>query len=57
MNPGHFGLLLSGGVHRRLQEDHGLPAACDQAEPGLLRRGHLDYQAEGGQLLQFLGST
>ena len=48
---GHPGLLHGGGVPQGLQEDHGVPAARDQAEPRLLRRGHLDHQAEGGQLL------
>ena len=44
---GYLGILLSRRVHCRLQEDHGVPTTCHQAEPRLLRWGHLDHQAEG----------
>mmetsp|Transcript_66579 Transcript_66579/g.192866 ORF Transcript_66579/g.192866 Transcript_66579/m.192866 type:complete len:223 (-) Transcript_66579:478-1146(-) len=52
--PGHVGLLHRRGARRGLQEDHGIPAAGHQAEPRLFRGGHLDHQAEVGELLQEL---
>ena len=44
---GYLGILLSRRVQCWLQEDHGVPTTCHQAEPRLLRWGHLDHQAEG----------
>ena len=38
---GHADVLRGGGLHRWFQEDDGVPAACDQAEPWVSGRGQI----------------